>query len=79
MNWNNVNLTSEYERSRNLLENYTFDTLLLEVHCNLQEINEKTVKAQAIHVINAKYREALELLSANLTNITQQAINERSS
>ena len=77
MNWKNVNLKSPYERNQNLLEPYTFDILLLEISCNLKEINRDTVKAQAIESINAKYREALSILSDNLDNITSQAQAER--
>lgn len=77
IDWKNVNLDSPFEASRNLLENYTFDTLLLEVHCNLPTINEATVKAQAILSIRAKYQEAIEILNNNLSNITKHAQKER--
>ena len=77
IDWENVNLNSPFESSRNLLENYTFDTLLLEIHCNLPTINEQTVKAQAQESIKAKYREALEILENNLSNITKHAQKER--
>lgn len=77
MNWKNVNLKSPYERSQNLLEPYTFDILLLEISCNLKEINRDTVKAQALESINAKYREALSILNCNLDNITSKAKAER--
>lgn len=77
IDWKNVNLKSPFEASRNLLENYTFDTLLLEVHCNLPTINEQTVKAQAMTTIRAKYEEAIETLNNNLSNITKHAQKER--
>ena len=77
MNWKNVNLKSPYERSRNLLEPYTFDTLLLEISCNLREITTETVRAQALESITAKYEEALSILNDNLNNITSQAKAER--
>ena len=76
-NWNNINLDDNYQANLNLLENYTFDTLLLEVECNLREINKETVKAQALEVINAKHREAIEILNSNLDNITAKAIEYR--
>lgn len=77
MNWNNVNLNDGYERSQNLLDSYDFDTLLLEVSCNLRDINPETVKAQAMESIRAKYNTAVEILNANLANITAKAIEER--
>lgn len=78
INWSKINLSDGYQRSLNLLENYTFDTLLLEVSCNIKdsEINKETVKAQALETINAKYQEALELLNDNLENLTNEAIKE---
>lgn len=78
MNWNNVDLNS-HEVESNLLESYTFSTLLLEVNCNVKEINRETVKAQAMESINAKYKESIEILEANLDNITKKAIEERNS
>ena len=77
INWDNVNLENEYFASRNFLEPYSFDTLLLEIDCNLREINKETVKAQAMEVINAKYREAIEILNSNLDNIINKAIRDK--
>jgi hypothetical protein len=77
-NWSKIDLSNGYQRNLNLLENYTFDTLLLEVACNIKdsEINKETVKAQALESINAKYIEALEILNDNLDNLTSEAIKE---
>jgi len=77
MNWNNVNLKDVYERDQNLLDPYNFDTLLLEVSCNIKDINEHTVRAQAMESIRSKYETAVEILNANLSNITKQAQQER--
>ena len=76
--WSNIDLSDNYKRNLNLLENYTFDTLLLEVSCNIKdsEINKETVKKQALESINAKYQESLELLNDNLDNLTNEAIKE---
>lgn len=77
MNWKNVNLNSCYERSQAILDPYTFDTLLLEVACNLPEINRETVKAQAMISIKSKYESAIEILNNNLDNLTKEALKER--
>ena len=77
MNWKNVNLNSNYESSQNILDGYNFDTLLLEISCNLKEINESTVKAQAMLSIKQKYDTAIEILNDNLANITKKAIEYR--
>lgn len=77
--WTNIDLNSPSQSNLNLLENYTFDTLLLEVHCNVKEITRESVKAQAVASIKAKYLESLEILDNNLDNITKHAQNERNS
>tara|TARA_R110001592_G_C13090638_1_gene743405 strand:+ start:829 stop:1092 length:264 start_codon:yes stop_codon:yes gene_type:complete len=78
IDWTNVNLEENYERSLNLLENYTFDTLILEISCNLrrEKFTEEEIKQLATDMIRAKYREAMELLEDNLTNITNQVKKE---
>jgi hypothetical protein len=77
--WSNIDLSSPCESSLNMLDAYSFDTLLLEVECNLREINKATVKAQAMESINAKYNEALSILNDNLANITKEALKYRNS
>jgi len=79
MDWKNIDLENGYEKSQNLMENYTFEQLLLEVYCNLREENltEKEIKKHALSVFNAKLREAKEILNDNLVNITNHAKNER--
>lgn len=75
--WTNIDLSSPSQSNLNLLENYTFDTLLLEIHCNVKEINRESVKAQAVASIKAKYLESLDILDNNLDNITKHAQAER--
>lgn len=77
MNWNNINLSSPYERQQDILDGYDCETLLLEVSCNLKEINRETVKAQALASIKAKYNTAIEILMANLDNLVAEAQKER--
>jgi len=77
MNWKNVNLKSSFECSQDILDGYDFETLLLEISCNLPVINEETVKAQAMHSIKCKYETAIQILNDNLNNIVNHAINER--
>lgn len=77
MNWNNIDLNSPSESGANMLDPYNFDTLLLEVHCNLPVINRDTVKAQAMESIRSKYNTAIEILNSNLDNITAYAQKER--
>jgi hypothetical protein len=77
MDWKNVNLESSYERAQNILDPYNFETLLLEINCNLRDINKETVRAEAMAQIRAKFEQAIHILDENLENITQKAIEER--
>lgn len=77
MNWKNVNLNSDYECSQNILDPFDFDTLLLEVACNIPDINTNTVLKQAMDSINCKYQTAIQILNDNLVNITKKALKER--
>lgn len=77
MNWQKVNLNDPYESNQNLLDPYDFDTLLLEIECNLPLINTETVKKQAILSIKNKYQTALDILNDNLDNITKHALKTR--
>lgn len=75
--WANIDLNSASESASNILDGYSFDTLLLEIHCNLREINTQTVKAQAMESLRSKYNTAIEILNDNLENITKHAQKER--
>lgn len=79
MNWKNVNLDDAYEAGRNLLENYTFETLLLEVHCNLktEQLNATEIKTHARKMLFDKYQESLEILNDNIDNIVTKANKDR--
>ena len=77
MNWKNVNLKDGYERERDFLDGYSFDTLLLEIQCNLKEINRKTVEEQFLEVLNSRIDDAKEIFYNNIDNIVAQAKKER--
>ena len=77
MDWSSVDLTSEYERDSNLLDAYSFDTILLEINCNLKEINVETVTEQFERVLSANVEEARSIFYSNLNNIVKQAKKER--
>ena len=77
MNWNKVDLKSSYERSQNFLDGYSFETLLLEVHCNLKEITKETVLAQFEECLKIKVQSAREIVNANIENLVTKAKKER--
>lgn len=72
MDWKNVNLNSDYEKNKNLLENYTFEQLILEAICNIKNtnVNKETVRQQAMLSIQSKFNEAMDILDYNIDNIT---------
>ena len=77
--WTNINLKDTYQRSLNILEPYSFETLLLELHCNVptKKLTKQAVMIQAREVLLAKYTEALEILEANAENIHRYELKER--
>ena len=77
MDWKKINLQSEYERSLNILDPYNFDTLLLEISCNLKVINKDTIKKQFDTVLSNKIESAKEVFKNNLENILKDALKYR--
>jgi hypothetical protein len=74
-NWSNIDL--ECESHLNLIEGLSFDILLLEIDCNIQEINAKTVTEQFESDLQSRVDEAREIFQANLSNIVKKAQKER--
>lgn len=77
MNWKNINLQSPYERQQDILDGYDSETILLEVACNCPVIDRESVRKQALESINQKYKTAIEILEANLDNLTAEALRQR--
>jgi hypothetical protein len=71
--WNNIDMNSPYETSLNLVENLTFDTLLLELQCNCEKIDEQTVTAQFEEDLRSRIESAREIFQANLESIIRKA------
>lgn len=79
MDWTNVDLEDGYERDQNILDPYNFDTLLLEITCNVRDINPETVRAQFETTLKSKIDSAMEVFANNFENIIKQASKERAS
>ena len=77
MNWNNVNLSDNYEREQNILDPLSFDTLLHEISCNCKEVTEHEVRRQFEEDLKSKIASAREVFEANLINLIEYAQNER--
>jgi len=76
MKWNNIDLNS-HEIGAEILDGLTFEILLLEISCNVKDINEVTVRKQFEDDLKSKIECAKEIFEANLKNIVKHAINER--
>ena len=72
-NWNNLNLDNGYERSLYLLEPIVIDTLLLEIDCNLDQINEDTITAQFEESLKQRIQESRDIFKKNLANFVKKA------
>lgn len=77
IDWRNVYLGSAFNRDQPMLDPYSFNTLLLEIECNLPEITEATVREQALKALESKVNSFKEILENNLSNITKHAQKER--
>lgn len=79
MDWKNVNLENGYERDKNILDPYTFNTILLEIHCNIKDINSKTIIEQFEASLKSNIDSAREVFNNNLENVLKKAIKDRKS
>ena len=77
--WNNIDLTDGYQRNLNILEPYNFETLLLELNCNIptKDLTKEAILKQAKDVIKAKYTEAMEILENNADNVLKYELEDR--
>ena len=76
MDWNNIDLNS-HEIESNLVDSYTFATLLLEIECNVPNINYDTVRRQFETSLQASMLSAMQVFDANFENIVNKAIENR--
>ena len=72
MDYSNVDLKSS-EINANLINAYSFNTLLLEIECNCREISEESIKKQFEEHIKASIICAKEIFADNLQNILAHA------
>lgn len=77
MNYSNVDLKDGYEASQNILDGLSFDTLLLEISCNIKDITKETVKAQFETDLKNLIQGARDIFTANLDNIVKEAVEQR--
>jgi hypothetical protein len=75
--WYNINLDSSFERDQCLIDPLTFEIFLIEVGCNLREINAETVTAQFEEDLQTRIDEARSIFKSNLPNIVKYAQEKR--
>ena len=78
-NWSNIDLSSAYERNLNILEPYDFETLLLELSCNIKtsELTEEAILRQFNESLDSKVQLAKEIIKDNLKNVLKYELDQR--
>lgn len=69
MDWNNMDMESPYERDQNILDNYTFSDLILEMECNAKELTLEALESQFNETLKLHVNSAKEVFEANKENI----------
>lgn len=77
IDWMDIDLDDNRERSLNIIEPLSFDALLLEIRCNIKDINSVTIREQFAADLQQRANEAWEVFDENLINIEQTAKKER--
>ena len=71
--WSNIDLSSNYESSLAIVDEYTFDDLLLEINCNLRTIDAESVMKQFNESLQSRIDSAREIMRDNLDHIVEHA------
>ena len=74
--WKNVDLDS-HEIDSALIDEFTFEDLMLVINCNIKEINEATVTKEFEELLQNKIEETRDIFKCNLKNVVKYAIKER--
>ena len=72
IDWNNIDMNS-YETSLAIVDELSFDTLLLEIECNCPQINVDTVTKQFEEDLRLRIQSAREIFLANREAIIRKA------
>lgn len=66
-------LGEDLSEGDNLLDNVTFEELITTVHCNCQEINEKSVREEFKRILEIREQDMNFLLNKNMAAIIAAA------
>lgn len=67
----------KFHEQDNMLDPISYHELLLTIHCNVQEINEQTVKHTFRQIMGFKVIDAEDALARNLKGIVEEALKRR--
>ena len=73
MNWNQIDLQSPYETSRNVLDPITSDDLLLCFEHNVRDINSLSITKEFEANLERAVESARDVFKANLLNYLREA------
>lgn len=73
MNWNNIDLQSPYETSRNVLDSITSDDLLLCFDHNVRDLNSLSITQEFEANLERAVESARDVFKANLLNYLREA------
>ncbi len=76
-NWSDLDLTDDYQRNLPILDSYSIDVLLLEINCNIKNINKESITAQFMESLNQNINSAKEIFFDNLDNIEKISLKNR--
>ena len=79
VNWSELDLNSAYEKGLPVLDSYSMETLLLEIHCNIKtsDLSRETIMDQAEESIRSKVSSAIEVLFDNLDAVLDYELSIR--
>jgi len=75
--WSNIDLNSNYQTSLPIVDEYTFDSLLMEINCNIPKIDAQSVMRQFETALQSRIDSAREIMRDNLENIVKHANEQR--
>lgn len=61
----------------NLMDGFTFEDIILQVHCNCRKINEKAVRQEVKELVLLRMEDMTELLDQNIDVIIKEAMKGR--
>nr|DAJ66696.1 MAG TPA: hypothetical protein [Caudoviricetes sp.] len=61
----------------NIMDGFTFEDIILQVHCNCRKINEESVRQEIKELVLLRMEDMTELLDRNIDVIMKEAMKGR--